>query len=92
MCLLFLFDGQMSGRASRTSSAVRTTAVCLAAGNVTMTMTAGTTLMRTNVVCSLFAVFIWLNSPELEGGTQHAHTATSTGMKTVIYEVKCDLL
>lgn len=44
---------QMSGRVSRTSSAVRTTAVCPAAGSVTMTTTVGTIQMKTSVVsCS----------------------------------------
>lgn len=52
-CLLCLFGAQMNGHVSHTSSAVRTTAVCLAAGSVTMTMTVGTTLMKTSVVGSL---------------------------------------
>lgn len=47
-----LFGAQTSGHVSHTSSAVRTTAVCRAAGNVTTTMTVGTTLMKTNVVGS----------------------------------------
>lgn len=41
---------QTSGRVSRTSSAVRTTGVCLVAGSVTTTMTVGTTQMKISVV------------------------------------------
>lgn len=58
MYLLYLYVAQMSGRVSRTSSAVKTTAVCLAAGSVTMTMTVVITQMKTSVVgsfcCSCF--------------------------------------
>lgn len=53
-----LYVAQMSGHVSRTSSAVRTTAACLAAGSVTMTMTVVITQMKTSVVgsfcCSYF--------------------------------------
>lgn len=41
---------QMSGRVSRTSSAVRTTAACPAAGSATTTTIAGTTRTKTSVV------------------------------------------
>lgn len=53
LCLLCLCGAQRSGHVSHTSSAVRTTGVCLAAGNVTTTTTAGTTPMKTSVVGSL---------------------------------------
>lgn len=51
--LLCLSDTQMSERASRTSSAARTTDAFPGAGSVTMTTTAETTLMKTSVVGSL---------------------------------------
>lgn len=51
--LLCLSDTQTSARASRTSSAARTTDAFPGAGSVTMTTTAETTLMRTSVVSSL---------------------------------------
>lgn len=49
---LFLSDAQTSERASRTSSAARTTDAFPGAGSVTMTTTAETTRMKTSVVGS----------------------------------------
>uniref|UniRef100_A0A3Q3R0H9 EGF-like domain-containing protein n=1 Tax=Monopterus albus TaxID=43700 RepID=A0A3Q3R0H9_MONAL len=53
---LCLSVAQTSGHVSRTSSAVRTTAACQAAGSATTTMTVVTTLMKTSVVgCFCFS-------------------------------------
>lgn len=50
--LLYLSDAQTSERASRTSSAAKTTGVSPGAGSVTMTTTVETTPMKTSVVGS----------------------------------------
>lgn len=50
LAIIILRVGQLRGRVSHTSSDVRTTAVCRAAGSATMTMTAGTTPMKTTAV------------------------------------------
>lgn len=50
LAIIILCVGQLRGRVSHTSSDVRTTAVCRAAGSATMTMTAGTTPMKTTAV------------------------------------------
>lgn len=52
--LLCLSDTQTSERASRTSSAARTTDAFPGAGSVTMTTTAETTLMKTSAVGPLY--------------------------------------
>lgn len=54
----YLSDAQTSGRASRTSSAAKTTDAFPGAGSVTMTTTVETTLMRTSVVGSRLPVFL----------------------------------
>lgn len=80
LCLLCLFGAQMSGRVSRTNSAVRTTAACLAAGNVTTTTIVGTTPMKTSVVGSLCLFY---------SHDRSSLSYTETIIHNVIYELYC---
>lgn len=65
---------QTSGLVSHTSFAVRTIAVCQAAGSVTTTMTAGTTLMKTTVVGPRLC-FLSVGSNTASNSCNHSLTA-----------------
>lgn len=71
--LLCLSDTQTSERASRTSSAARTTDAFPGAGSVTMTTTAETTLMKTSAVGPLY--FCAVDSHSVKSAAAAAQTA-----------------
>lgn len=58
--MLNMYFVQMSGRVSLTSSAVKTTAACLAAGSATTTMIAVITQMKTSVVGHPSFSYFWM--------------------------------